>query len=107
MADARGERIVDRRVAERALDADALQTAVPVLEARHTDDGIEVEERERGVGRVQVDPPGGNCVLARDRRATDIPLQADGERRRRAYPGARPAVSGAFDGFVQSERPAP
>src|SRR5438067_2764737 len=107
MADARSERIVNRRVAERALDADALQTAVPVLEARHTDDGIEVEERERRVGRVQVDLPAGDCVLDRERQGIDIHLQADRDRGRRAYSGARAAVSGAFDGFVQPERPAP
>ena len=54
MADAGRERVVDGRVAERALDADRRQRAAGE-EARHADDRVELQQRERDGGIVEVD----------------------------------------------------
>ena len=49
------DRVVDRRVAQRALDADGAQTARPLAPGRDADDGIGVEQRQRHRRILQVD----------------------------------------------------
>jgi hypothetical protein len=60
-ADAFRERVVDRGVAQRTLDPHRADPPLIVEETRHADDGIELEQLERGRGILQVD------LAARDR----------------------------------------
>jgi len=68
LADAFGERIVDRRVAERARDPEAHQ---PVSSANgfdlalHPDDGVQLQQGQRRRGAGEVYLTRGECVLDR------------------------------------------
>src|SRR2546423_1500370 len=55
VTDAGHESIVNRRVADGATEAQRLQTAVRIERALHAQDGVEVNEGQRGRGVVQID----------------------------------------------------
>src|SRR5207248_2466385 len=84
LADAGRERIVDGRVAERALDADRLQSGGAGEEAGDADDGVQLQQRQRRRRIVQVD--GSRLDAGRDvgGHRICVDLQADGQRRLRA-----------------------
>jgi hypothetical protein len=76
-SDARGERVIDRRVTERALDAHRADPALLVEETRHTDDGVQFEQRERRRGVVEAHLPGFDLLLERGRQDVRVDLETD------------------------------
>jgi hypothetical protein len=54
LADTRGERVIDVRVAERALDADGLDPPGRVELAGHSHHGVQLEQREGRRGIIEV-----------------------------------------------------
>ena len=55
LADAGRERVIDRRVTERALDAHRLDAAVGIGESRDADHRVQFQERDGGCGIVEID----------------------------------------------------
>src|SRR2546430_8154925 len=106
-ADAGGERVVDGRVTEGALEADRSDAAARVEEARHPHDRIQLEERQGRRGVVEVYFTCLELFLQRRGQGADIHLEADGQRGLRAYAAADAAMLLASDGFVELQRVAP
>jgi len=106
-ADARRDRIVDRRMTQRALDADGAEAAARIAVAGEAHHGLGVEQRQRHRRIVEVDAsmPDGVQDVGRERLGVD--LQPHGERRRRAHTRTDTAEFLPFDRPVQLERAAP
>ena len=83
LADARRKRVVDRRVAERARDADAGELARVVDRALDADDRIQPQQFDGHGGVGQVDLPGAKRGDDRRRQGLDVDLEADRQRGRR------------------------
>src|SRR5262249_10537567 len=89
------------------LDADRGDLAALVEEAGHPDDGVELQQRERGGRVVEVDPAALERLAETPGQGVEVDLETDGERRRRADAGAQAAVLRARNGLVQMQLAAP
>ena len=108
LADSRGERVVDGRMAEGAGDADRAERATRVEEALDADDRVQLQERERGRRTVEIDLALLELRLDVPREGIDVDLQAgDGEGRLRADTRTDASEGGALDRLVQLEHAAP
>ena len=104
MADAGCERIVDGRVAEGAGDAEPLDAVAIVAQCRlDPDDRIELEERQRHGGVIEVDFAEPDVLLDVLGYCVDVDLETDGERGRGTDAAAHATVLVACDGHVQSQ----
>src|SRR5262245_34226036 len=92
---------------ERALDADRLQRSGAVEDARHDDDSVKPQQRDRHGRIVQVDVASLELLEEGVRECVDIDLQSHGERGRRADAGADAAECRTLDGAVQLQASAP
>src|SRR5262249_33907991 len=101
MADAGREGIVDRRMAERALDADRREAPTGVEAPGHPDPGVELEECKLGRRVVQVALTPLELLAEASRQRVEVDLQADAECSR--WTEARPdtAVLCAGDRLVE------
>jgi hypothetical protein len=108
LADPRGERVVDRRMAESAGDADRAERATRVEDALDADNRVQLQESERGRSTVEIDLSMPELRLELSREGIDVDLQAgDCEGRLRADTGADASEGGALDRLVQLEHAAP
>src|SRR5262249_26619429 len=107
MADAGGEGIVDRRMAERALDADRREVPTGVEATGHPDHRVELEQCQRGRRVVQVDLTPLELLAEASRQRVEVDLQADAECG--GWTEARPdtAVLRAGDRLVEVQLAAP
>src|SRR5581483_11516249 len=95
-------------MADGAGDADRAERAVRVEEAVDANDRVQLQERERIRGIVEVDPTLLEVRLNISREGIDVDLQAgDGEGRIRGDTGADASEGGALDCLVQLEHAAP
>jgi hypothetical protein len=83
VADARRERIIHRRVTQRALDAHGGDASLLVEESGDADDGIELEQLERRRRIAEVDLAARDRPLQPTRQSVDVDLQSDSECHRR------------------------
>jgi hypothetical protein len=81
-ADARDERVVDRRVAQRAADADRREAALRIEAALHADDRVELQQRERDRRIREVHLPVREPLAQARGQCGGVDLQADAERGR-------------------------
>src|SRR5439155_20462256 len=84
-ADTRRQRIVHRRMAEGALDANRSETPTVVEEPGDSDDGVELEERQRRGRVVEVHLPILQLTAELPGKSFRIDLQADAQRCLRAH----------------------
>src|SRR6185312_9462152 len=107
LADAGSERVVDGGMAERALDAHALDAAVAVRESRDADHRIQFEQGDGGCRVVQVHLAGGDLLLQCGGEGIGIYPQTDGKSRLGRYARPHAAVFRPSNGLVQLELAAP
>jgi hypothetical protein len=107
LADAGGERVVDVRVAERALDAERLDPPGRVELAGHSHHGVQLEERKGRRGIVEVHLARLDLRDELRRQGFRIHLEPDRKRGLRAYASAEAAVFFTGDGLVQLQGIAP
>jgi hypothetical protein len=114
MADAEGQRVIHRGVAEGALDAHGLQAAVRGKEAGYPHHGVCLEQYQRDSRGVQIEPPLAKRQVAYRRDVSDdqerasLPVAGSRSRRERArYPSVAPTqqASGVCDGLSLLVRP--
>jgi hypothetical protein len=79
-ADPGRQRIVDRRVTQRARDAEAGELPGAVHPSFHADDSVEPQQFERHRRVLEVDLSGGERRHDRGRQGLDVDLQTDAER---------------------------
>jgi len=91
---------------ERALNANRDQAAL-VEETGQSDHGVRTQQRDGHGGIVEVHFPALQGADRGTRQALDIHLEPGLERCLRAQARAEPAVRGAREGLVKSERAAP
>src|SRR5262249_8770465 len=84
-------RVVDGRVAQGALNADRLETAVAMEFASDADDRVQLEQRERDGRVVQVDPVGRDVLEHVVWHLVHVDLKPEGERGFRAEPATHTA----------------
>jgi hypothetical protein len=106
-ADAIGERVVDGGMAHRAREADRAQRALCVEEALHADDRVELEQRERRLGAVEVDLALLDGLDDGARKRGGVDLEADRQRALRAQSRSHAAEPGSLDRLVQLQCAAP
>ncbi len=107
VTDARRERVVHRRMAEGALDAEGAQSSLAVGEPRHADDRVRGQESHGDGGIVEVHLVGLQRIDGCLGQRVDVDLQPHRERGLRADAGTHAAERGALDGLVQQQRVAP
>src|SRR5579864_1819262 len=108
LADSRGERVVDGRMANGAGDADRSERTALVEEALDAEDSVQLQKGERGRRTVEVDLAELEAHLEVPREGIDVDFQAgDGKGRLRADTGPNASEGGALDRLVQPERAAP
>ena len=81
------ERVVHRRVTERAGDADARELTAVVDRALDADDGVQAQQLDGDGGIGQIDLPARSAAMTSARQRLDIDLEAD----RRARSPDRPS----------------
>src|ERR1051326_458139 len=94
-------------MAKRTRDADRLQTAINVEISFHTDDCVELQQRERRAGIVEVHAPVPQLRDQRLRQRVCIAFQSDRESRRGADTRTNAAEVRAFNRAMQLQRVAP
>jgi hypothetical protein len=113
VANARRERVVDCRVAERALNAHRLHWSArgrgvaALEEGRHAHDRVEPEQRNGRSGVVQVDGAVLDPVHDGSRQGVHVDLQTELQGGRRAHAVTEATVGRADDRLVQLDRIAP
>jgi hypothetical protein len=105
-ADAERELVVDRRVTERALDADRTQPSA-LEESRQADDGLQPEQGERRGGIVEVHVAAAKLPHEIGRQPVEIDLEPHRKRRTRAHSRADAAELRSGDCLVQPKRVSP
>src|SRR5262249_32946531 len=100
-SDARSERVVDRGVAERALDTHRGDPAGFVKVAGHSDDRVELEQAKRRRGIIQIDLALLELLLERVGKSVCVYLETHGEGCLRAHPASHSAVLLTGDGLVE------
>src|SRR5262249_23455855 len=106
-ADAGCEGIVDRGVAEGALNADRRDLAALIEVPGDADHRVELQQRKRGRRVVEVDLPALEQLAQRVRERVEVDLEPDGERARGAETRTHAAVLGAGDRLVEVKLAAP
>src|SRR4051812_43632971 len=94
-------------MAKRALDAHRLDATLRRREGGDANHGVELEQRDRGSGVVEVHLAGGELLLERRRQRVGIDLQADREGGLGRDAGTDAAVLLARDCLMQLQRIAP
>src|ERR1043165_4097229 len=92
---------------KRTSDADRLKTAVVIERAFHTDDGIQLQQRERRRRIVEIHTPVLQLLDERFGQRVGVDFQADRERRLRTHAWANTAelLAGQCALQLQSVRP--
>src|SRR5262249_59130649 len=98
------ERIVDRRVTQRALDADRRETLRVVEEPGDAHNAVQPQQIERRGWRVEVGATPGDGIAYGLRQRVDVDLESQPKRRARREARADAACAVTGDGFVQAER---
>ncbi len=80
MPDPRRQRIVHRRVTEGTLDADRGEPAIRIEEPGDADDRVELQQGQRGRGRVEIDLASFQTLDEGGRQRIDVHLETDRER---------------------------
>ncbi len=104
--DARRQLVVDRGMAQRALDADRAELAL-VEETGDADDGVEAQESDRGRWSVEVDLAALEGCDQIGRQAVRVDLEADRQSGARTDAGAHAAERLTGDRLVEAQRAAP
>ena len=107
MSDPGRKGIVHVRVAECALNADRLDGAISVKEARDADDCIELEQRERRRRVVQIHLSSFELLLERSRNRIEIDFEADAQCGLGAHTGPDAAIAFAGNRLVELQCIAP
>src|SRR5262249_48943099 len=103
MPDPRREGVVDARVTQCALDPHRAQRPLTIEEARHTDDRVELQQRERDARISEVHSTATQLLQQGTRERIDVHLESDRKRGLRTDTAADAAEAAALDGLVQLE----
>ena len=103
----RRQGVVHRRMAQRTLNPDRLQTKPRLELAFETDYRVEFEQFECDSGIVEIHPAGAQVTLQRIRQRIHVNFQADLESRLWTDTAADSAKTGSLDRAVQLQRATP